>query len=52
LAAMEAADTGLDPGSKELTQEHTLIRDTQEYGSLFSLAATQAGASTSVGGGQ
>lgn len=54
LAAVEAAGDGPDPGRADLAQEHALIRDTEEYGSLFDLAATKAsspaGANTSVGG--
>ena len=53
-ALIHADDASTDPGHGALTQEHALIRDTQEYGSLFSLAANQAGTSTpaSMGGGQ
>lgn len=51
LAAIDAAGDGADPGRADLAQEHALIRDTEEYGSLFNLAATQAGVDTSVGGG-
>ena len=54
LAAIDAAgdvcSDGADPGRADLAQEHALIRDTEEYGSLFNLAATQAGTDTSVGG--
>lgn len=56
LAALDAAGDGANTGRADLTQEHALIRDTQEYGSLFTLAATQAGmganANANVGGGQ
>lgn len=56
LAALDAAGDGANTGRADLAQEHALIRDTQEYGSLFTLAATQAGmganANANVGGGQ
>ena len=57
LAAIDAAGDEADPGRADLAQQHALIRDTQEYGSLFELAATaattatRAGANTSIGGG-
>ncbi|MBH9282525.1 IS21 family transposase [Pseudomonas aeruginosa] len=51
LASIDAAGDGTDPGRADLAQEHVLIRDTEEYGSLFNLAATQAGVDTSEGGG-
>lgn len=51
LAAIDATGDGADPGRVDLAQEHVLIRDTEQYGSLFNLAATQAGVNTSVGGG-
>ena len=56
LAAIDAAGAEHDPDRAELAQEHALIRDSQEYGSLFALAATQAstqaGTNFTVGGGQ
>jgi transposase len=53
LAALEAADTAPDPGRSELAQANALIRDTREYGSLFTLATrTRANTNTQVGGGQ
>ena len=54
LAAINADGAGPDTSHAALIQEHVLIRDTQEYGSLFSLAASQAGTGTnaSMGGGQ
>jgi hypothetical protein len=51
LAAIDAAGDGGDPGRADLAQQHALIRDTAEYGSVFDLAATRAGATTIVGGG-
>jgi len=50
LAAIDAAGYSADSGRTDLAQEHAGIRDTQEYGSLFTLAATQASASANVGG--
>jgi len=54
LAAINADGAVPDTGHAALIQEHALIRDTQEYGSLFSLAANQAGtgSNASAGGGQ
>ena len=54
LAAINADGAVPDTGHAALIQEHALIRDTQEYGSLFTLAANQAGTSSNVsaGGGQ
>ena len=52
LAAIDAAGDAADTGRTDLAQEHALIRDTQEYGSLFTLAATKAGAGANVGGEQ
>ena len=59
LAAIDAAGDACSdeagPGRADLAQQHALIRDTKEYGSLFELAATKAsspaGANTCVGGG-
>ena len=63
LAAIDAAgddlSTEAQSGCAELAQTHALIRDTQEYGALFELAATVAmttdtsrtGANTRAGGG-
>nr|WP_233370517.1 hypothetical protein [Pelomonas sp. P8] len=55
LAAIDAtagAEHGHDPGRADLAQEHALIRDSQEYGSLFAQAAAQAGAHADLGGEQ
>ena len=54
LAAINADGAIPDTGHAALIQEHALIRDTQEYGSLFTLAANQAGtgSNASAGGGQ
>ena len=59
LAAIDAAGDACSdeagPSRADLAQQHALIRDTKEYGSLFELAATKAsspaGANTCVGGG-
>ena len=52
LSAIDAAGATPDPGRADLAQEHALIRDTQEYGSLFAQAAAQSSANASVEGGQ
>jgi transposase len=67
LAAIDAAvddpSHEAEPGRAELTQAHALIRDTEEYGALFDLAAAaiataaataaaiHTGANTRMGGG-
>jgi transposase len=52
LAAIHADGAATDPSHAALLQEHALIRDTHEYGALFTQAATHAGVHPRVGGAQ